>query len=113
METLTAPPPRIARAAITAETLSVQLEDGRSLSVPLSFYPTLQRATAAARRAFRLETPWTLRWPKLDYDLGVEGLLAGAHERPNLAATIRAVRRSPQRRLNGKTTVRRKALVTA
>jgi len=82
MEPLTSPPPRILKASIDSKGLHVRFEDGRMLQTPLSHFPTLEKATPALRKPMRLVTPRTLRWPKLDYDIGVEGLLAGARERP-------------------------------
>ena len=96
------PPPRIAAAKIDDQALHVRFADGRILSVPLDFFPTLQRATAVERKALRVETPWTLRWAKLDYDLGSEGLLTGARERADLPRLTPTLRR-PRARLRRKT----------
>ena len=88
------PPPRIIKAEVSSSFLKVNLDDGRSLRLPLSNYPTLQRASEARRQAMRLETPWSLRWPRLDYDLGVEGMLASAKERTDLADVVKTTRNS-------------------
>jgi hypothetical protein len=73
---------RIARSLLT-----VGLDDGRIISLPLAWYPSLQRAKSSER------TDWQpcaagrgIHWPALDYDLSVEGLLCGAHEAPGVAA---------------------------
>lgn len=98
METLMPPPPRIVSAQIDDEALHVRFADGRSLGVPLTFFPTLRRATPVERKSMRLETPWTLRWPRLDYDIGAEGLLTGARKRSDLSALANALRNSKIRR---------------
>jgi hypothetical protein len=60
------------------ETLVVDLSDGRSLVVPLAWYPRLQHATAQERAEWRLIARGEgIHWPLLDEDISVEGLLAG------------------------------------
>jgi hypothetical protein len=60
----------------TADALVVRLLDGRSLSVPLSWLPRLESATEVERRAFELvDGGEEIRWPALDEDLSVPGLL--------------------------------------
>ena len=67
--------------------MRVDLLDGRSLSVPLAWYPTLMHATDAVRRKWKHCGAGTgLHWPALDYHLSAEGLLAGLPEAPGLAA---------------------------
>lgn len=63
---------------MTEDTLVVDLVDGRTLSVPLSWYPRLAHGTAAERAEWRLIGRGEgIHWPKLDEDISVEGLLAG------------------------------------
>ncbi len=71
----------IERVVITRDRLAFELKDGRAISVPLAFYPTLQRATPEDRENFELY-PTSVHWPLLDCDIGVEGILAGAKELP-------------------------------
>lgn len=60
------------------DTLVVDLVDGRTLSVPLAWYPRLAHATASERAEWRLIGRGEgIHWPKLDEDISVEGLLAG------------------------------------
>jgi hypothetical protein len=59
-----------------ADSMWVELEDGRILGVPLAWFPRLLRATPAARAAVEL-SPRGLHWPELDEDISVAGLLAG------------------------------------
>lgn len=56
--------------------LRVELSDGRTIGVPLAWFPRLRHATAAARNNVEL-SPLGLHWPDLDEDISIEGLLAG------------------------------------
>jgi len=59
----------------------VVLDDGRHLSIPLSFYPTLLRATPAQRSQWQLIDHGTgIVWDNLDLQLCVQYLLEGAKE---------------------------------
>jgi hypothetical protein len=63
---------------ITEEQLIVDLADGRSLSVPLVWYPRLVHGTLAERQHWQLlGDGYAIEWPDLDEHIGVEGLLAG------------------------------------
>lgn len=63
---------------ITYDTLSVDLEDGRTISVPIGWYPRLAHATSEERDNFEISGAGRgIHWPDLDEDLGVEGLLLG------------------------------------
>jgi hypothetical protein len=60
------------------EALTVSLSDGRTLSLPLAWYPRLKHGTPAERNNWRLVGDGVgISWPDLDEDLGVEGFLAG------------------------------------
>lgn len=62
---------------VTSERLIVNLADGRSLSVPLDWYPRLAHGTEAERANWRLlGDGYAIEWPDLDEHIGVEGLLA-------------------------------------
>src|SRR5688500_18791080 len=64
--------------SINDVTLSVDLSDGRTISVPVAWYPRLLNGTAAERGNFQLIGAGEgIHWPDLDEDLSVEGLLAG------------------------------------
>lgn len=86
-------PPLIAEVLVTDELLGFHLEDGRSISVPLGFFPTLALATPEERSRFEVSGS-SVYWPDLDADIGAEGLLAGAREHHFYArkAVERAVR---------------------
>ena len=63
---------------VTEDTLRVELADGRTISVPLAWYPRLVHATQEERGAWELiDEGQGIRWPALDEDLSVEGLIAG------------------------------------
>ena len=59
--------------------LIVDLRDGRSVSVPLAWYPRLLHASLDQRNRWELAGGgFGIHWPELDEDLSVEGILAGA-----------------------------------
>lgn len=63
---------------VTEDTLTVELSDGRSLSVPLAWFPRLVHATPVERKGWRLiGRGHGIHWDKLDEDISVESLLAG------------------------------------
>jgi hypothetical protein len=72
---------RLARAqqvAVTEDTLSVDLVDGRTISVPLGWYPRLLHGTPEERNHWRLiDGGEGIHWTDLDEDISVENLLAG------------------------------------
>jgi Protein of unknown function (DUF2442) len=72
---------RVAEAqqvSVTDDTLVVDLVDGRTVSVPLSWYPRLAYGTPAERSKWRLIGRGEgVHWPDLDEDISVAGLLAG------------------------------------
>ena len=86
-------PPLISEVHVDDELLAIDLEDGRFISVPLAFYPTLALASREERGHFEINGS-SVYWPDLDADIGVDGLLAGAREHPHYArkAMERAVR---------------------
>lgn len=70
--------PRAVHVAVTDDTLSVDLEDGRTISVPIIWYPRLAQGTPAERANFQISgAGYGIHWPDLDEDVGVEGLLLG------------------------------------
>jgi hypothetical protein len=63
---------------VSVDTLCVDLSDGRTISVPLPWYPRLLHATLAERKRWRLiGRGLGIHWEDLDEDISVEGLLAG------------------------------------
>ena len=60
------------------DSMTVLLDDGRALSVPLAWYPRLLHGTKQEREKFELiGNGEGIHWPDLDEDISVEGLLAG------------------------------------
>ena len=69
---------RARRVTVTADTLVVDLVDGRTISVPVAWYPRLAHGTLAERAHWRfIGEGEGIHWPDLDEDLSIEGLLAG------------------------------------
>jgi hypothetical protein len=70
--------PYAADVSVTEDTLTVDLSDGRSISVPLGWYPRLENASAEELHNWRLVGQGEgIHWKDLDEDISVEGLLAG------------------------------------
>jgi hypothetical protein len=70
--------PNAENVTVTEDTLSVDLSDGRTISVPLAWFPRLVHATSEERDNWRLiGTGQGIHWEAIDEDISVEGLLAG------------------------------------
>ena len=64
---------------LSDDTLSVDLFDGRTITVPLAWYPRLLHATPEQRANWRIAgAGYGIHWPDLDEDLSTQGLLQGA-----------------------------------
>ena len=73
------PGERVKDVRIDDDVLSVDLLDGRTISVPLIWYPRLAQATPEQRSNWRMCCAgYGIHWPDLDEDLSVAGLLRGA-----------------------------------
>jgi Protein of unknown function (DUF2442) len=60
------------------EMMHVSLTDGRSISVPIIWFPVLREATPDQRAKYEIGGGGTsLHWPELDEDLSMAGLMAG------------------------------------
>ena len=69
---------RIVEVTITDDTLAADLEDGRSIAVPIGWYPRLSHATPVECDNFEISgAGYGIHWPDLDEDIGVEGMLLG------------------------------------
>lgn len=66
----------VERVTFDEDQMWVALSDGRTLGVPLAWFPRLLAAGPAERAKVEL-TPFGMHWPALDEDVSVEGLLAG------------------------------------
>ena len=63
----------------TADTMAMDLIDGRTIIVPLVWYPRLLDATAEQRRNWQISgAGYGIHWPDVDEDVSTEGLLRGA-----------------------------------
>ncbi len=70
---------RVETVSFSQDSLVVSLKDGRTISVPLTWYPRLLAATVAARQNWQISgAGYGIHWPDLDEDLSTEGLLRGA-----------------------------------
>jgi hypothetical protein len=70
---------RVKDVRVDADTLSVSLIDGRTITIPLAWYPRLVNATPEQRARWRLcGGGFGIHWPEIDEDLSTEGLLRAA-----------------------------------
>lgn len=70
--------PRAQSVAVSDDTLSVDLVDGRTIAVPTAWYPRLAHASAEERSRWRLIGQGEgIHWPDLDEDISVDNLLSG------------------------------------
>ena len=70
--------------------LTVRLEDGRTISVPIHWYPRLAHGTLAERNHYEIDSfGEAIHWPDVDEDLSVKSIVAGWQSRE----TERSIRR--------------------
>ncbi len=70
---------RVQSVSVGSDTLVVDLMDGRTISVPLAWYPRLFKATLAEHANWKVcGGGYGITWPDIDEDLSTEGLLRGA-----------------------------------
>jgi hypothetical protein len=70
---------RVRAVSFTEDSLVVDLMDGRSISVPLVWFPRLLNASETERNNWRISAAgYGIHWPDVDEDLSTEGLLRGA-----------------------------------
>ena len=68
----------VQKVSVTKEALTVELDDGRTVSVPLAWYPRLLHGTSKERSDWRLISKGEgIHWPQLDEDISAENILAG------------------------------------
>lgn len=73
------PGERVKDVRFTEDTMSVDLLDGRTIAVPLAWYPKLLDASPEQRQNWMLSgAGFGIHWPDIDEDLSTEGLLRGA-----------------------------------
>jgi hypothetical protein len=91
-----APDIRVRGVRTDDDCLTVDLMDGRSITVPLAWYPRLLSATPAQRRHWQVAgAGYGIHWPDIDEDLSTEGLLRGA---PAPRSGTRKPSRRPRRK---------------
>ncbi len=74
-----------------ADTMWVDLTDGRTLGIPLAWFPILLEATPEQRLKYRIGASGNgLHWEELDEDISVEGLLAGRGDMTNRRRKVAA-----------------------
>lgn len=72
---------KVKKVAINKDALHVELTDGRVISAPLTWYPTLVEATARQLANWKPCAAGSgIFWPALDYHLSIDGILRGARE---------------------------------
>jgi len=81
---------RIVDVGFTQDSLRVELKDGRSITVPLKWYPRLFNASPAQRNNWQKSSGgYGIHWPDIDEDLSSEGLLRGA---PSPEANLKSIK---------------------
>ncbi len=70
---------RLTAVRVTEDSLTIDLLDGRTITVPLAWYPRLAEATEPQRNNFRIiGGGYVVNWPDIDEHLSAQGLIAGA-----------------------------------
>ncbi|MDI6687406.1 MAG: DUF2442 domain-containing protein [Desulfobacterales bacterium] len=70
---------RVKNVCLSDDTLGVDLMDGRTITVPLAWYPRLLNATSVQRNNWQIcGAGYGIHWPEIDEDLNTEGLLRGS-----------------------------------
>ena len=88
---------RVRDVVISDDEVSVALMDGRTITVPLAWYPRLADATPAQRARWEIAGGgYGIHWPDIDEDLNTDGLLRGLRAPPG-AAAWRATGSAPRR----------------
>ena len=68
----------IKSVVIDDDRLAVELMDGRSIAVPLVWYPRLANATPEQRAHWQIAGGYGIHWPDVDEDISTDGMLLGA-----------------------------------
>jgi hypothetical protein len=97
---------------VTSKALEVVLRDGRTLSVPLEWYPRLAHGSSRERQRWRLVSDGIgIHWPDLDEDISIAGLLAGlpsGESAKSLKQWLALRRRPPNKALQPASRARRR-----
>lgn len=82
--------PKAVHASVSDDALTVDLDDGRTIVVPIGWYPRLAHASPAERANLIIAgAGYGLHWPDLDEDIGVDGLLLGKKSAESAASFAR------------------------
>lgn len=74
----TGPDERVSDVRFNEDSIIVDLMDGRTIAVPLAYYPRLLKATPKQRAGWRITGAGdALHWPEIDEDLTADGMLRG------------------------------------
>ena len=76
--------PRAIAVRFDEDSMWVDLEDGRTLGIPLAWFPRLFHATPAQRTEWFL-SPSGIHWDEIDEDISIAGLIAGRGDMTRLA----------------------------
>jgi hypothetical protein len=77
----------VSDVTVTDEFLTVGLDDGRRVSIPLSWYPRLFHANASEREEFRLIGAGEgIHWDRIDEDISAESIIAGRRSQESQAS---------------------------
>jgi len=92
--TATLPLVKIVSVKITDDTLAVDLEDGRTIAVPIGWFPRLAHGTPGERANFQIGgAGYGIHWPDLDEGIGIEGLILGRKSTESRASFERWLQR--------------------
>ena len=70
--------PHAVNVIIREDTLTIELDDGRTISIPIAWYPRLLHASKVERQGWRLiGKGHGIHWEDIDEDISIEGILAG------------------------------------
>lgn len=98
---------RVEAVYFTRDSLVVDLTDGRTISVPLAWYPKLLKASSKERANWEIcAGGYGIHWPEIDEDLSVDGLLRGARA-PTQRKSRRVKRSIPSRAIRRHSKVNR------
>jgi hypothetical protein len=90
-------PAKAVQVTVTDDTLTVDLEDGRTIAVPIGWYPRLAYGTPEERANVQIGgAGYGLHWPDLDEDIGVDGLLLGKKSTESVTSFARWLAKSRQ-----------------
>jgi hypothetical protein len=98
MTILPRPDERVKDVKVDSDVLTVDLMDGRTISVPIAWFPRLLGGTARQRSNWQVAgAGYGIHWPDLDEDISTAGLLRGDSPPPIKASKPRPRKRSTAR----------------